>query len=179
MPSVSRTRASIALHALSFISTSVFCLLSYYEHSRTIHPSFLLNVYLFFSLLFDIARARTLWLRETGTVGRYIAVIFTVSVAIKAILVILEAIEKRRILRPQYKPCPPEATGNIYNRGFFWWLNSLFRRGFSNLLRVDDLFTLDKKLLSDHVHERMEAAWSKGRITAGFPQIEFKGGLSA
>jgi len=80
----------------------------------------------------------------------------------KTFLLVLEALEKRRFLRSEYKASPPEATASIFNRSFFWWLNPLFIRGFSSLLRMDDLFEVDKQMRSVYIHERMEQAYNKG-----------------
>ncbi|KAL1965989.1 hypothetical protein VTN77DRAFT_4929 [Rasamsonia byssochlamydoides] len=161
LPSAARTRASIPVQAVSVAATLAFCLLSYYEHTRAVRPSFLLDIYLFVTLLFDIARSRTLWLREIDDYNETIAIVFTVAVGLKALALLLESGEKRWILRSEYKAYPPEATASIFTRSFFAWLNPLFARGFSKLLSVDDLFQLDKQLLSERVHARMEAEWAK------------------
>ncbi|KAL1981958.1 hypothetical protein VTN96DRAFT_1970 [Rasamsonia emersonii] len=161
LPSSERTRASIPIQAVTLAATLVFSLLSYYEHTRAVRPSFLLDVYLFFTLVFDVARSRTLWLRQTDDYNKTIAIVFTVAVGLKLVALLLESVEKRWILRSEYKAYPPEATASIFTRSFFWWLNPLLARGFSKLLSVDDLFFLDKQLLSERVHSRMEAAWAK------------------
>lgn len=121
-------------------------------------------MYLFPSLLFDIARVRTLWLRQDGWEARTIAIISSVAVGIKFLLLLLESIEKRSLLRHEYKNCPPEATAGIFNRGFFVWLNPLFKKGFSNLMTVDDLFALDKQLYSERLQENLESKWNKGSL---------------
>jgi len=157
------TRASVPAAALSLVGSLVWCLLSYVEHVRSVRPSFLLNVYLLFSLLFDIACARTLWLQPYN---RTLAIVYTASVALKSLILLLEAIEKRRILRPPYKSYPPEAVAGIYNRSFFWWLNSLFRRGFSKALFVPDLFTLDKHLVAQYLENLLQSAWNKGSLSS-------------
>lgn len=137
-------------------------MLSYVEHIRSVQPSLLLNVYFFFTLLFDVARSRTLWMRKTNETGDMIAIAFTSTVALKFVILIFEASEKRWMLRPQYKAYPPEATSGIINRSFFVWLNSLFWSGFGKLLAIDDLFSLDKHLVSDVIHDRMQTAWGLG-----------------
>lgn len=149
---------------MTLAATPIFSVLSYYEHTRAVRPSFLLDVYLFFTLLFDVARSRTLWLRQTDDYNRTIAIVFTVAVVLKLVALLLESLEKRWILRSEYKAYPPEATASIFTRSFFWWLSPLFARGFSKVLSVDDLFPLDKQLLSERVHSRMEAAWAKGML---------------
>lgn len=120
----------------------------------------MLSIYLFLSLAFDIPRARTLWLRRTNDYNGLIATMFTVTVGIKTLALILEALEKRGILLPEYRSYPHEATASIWNRSLFWWLNPLFRKGFSQLLGVDDLFVLDKHLASERIDSTMTAMWN-------------------
>ena len=158
-PSAIRTQTSVPTATITFIGSLVLCILSYAEHVRTVAPSFLLNIYLFFSLLFDIARARTLWLQQYN---RTIAIVFTASVAVKFVLVLLEGFEKRGLLRADYKGYPPEATSGIYSKSFFFWLRSLLQNGYRRLLRVDDLFVLDKSLASENLQYVLQRTWAKG-----------------
>ena len=139
--------------------------LSYVEHTRSVRPSFLLNAYLFCSLLFDVARVRTLWLRYTNSLNENIAIVTTVAVALKLVTLILEAVEKRHILKPEFSTYPPEATAGFYNRALFWWLSPLFKVGFNKYLTVEDLFTLDKELSSERLLALFEERWSKGKPT--------------
>ncbi|KAB8271856.1 P-loop containing nucleoside triphosphate hydrolase protein [Aspergillus minisclerotigenes] len=81
---------------------------------------------------------------------------------VKALLLLLETVEKRRILKNVYAKYPPEATGGIFNRFLFWWLNPLFKTGFSKLLSVEDLYTLDKQLASKTLHNSLETMWNNG-----------------
>ncbi|KAK3360588.1 ABC transporter [Lasiosphaeria hispida] len=160
---VVRTRASLAAVSLTLISTLGLCILSYLEHTRTVRPSSLLNTFIFFTLLFDITRARTLLLRASDPFDSSIAYVFTAGVTVKITVMVLEALEKRRLLRTEYQDCPPEATAGLYNRSFFWWLNPLFYQGFKRVLDVDDLYTLDKHLEASHWHQKFLNAWSPGR----------------
>lgn len=138
------------------------CLLSYVEHYYTVRPSTILSVYLFTSLLFDMTRARTLWLQGLDGPNRTIASLFAAAVAIKALILVYEALEKRHLLRPEYQSYPPEAKSSIYNRSFFWWLNPLFRLGFGRVLEVEDLFVLDKPLMAMHCGRKFWKAWVSG-----------------
>lgn len=140
----------------------LLCALSYAEHTRSVKPSFILNTYLLGSLLFDVAHARTLWLRYEGTYNAIIAVVATVAAAAKLLLVVLEAVEKRSILKSEFSDYPSEATAGFYNRSFFWWLNPLFKIGFNHVLSVNDLFILDKELRSERLLALFEERWSKG-----------------
>ena len=161
---VARTKASIATNALTAVGALVLCVLSYAEHTRSVKPSLFLTIYLFPTLLFDIARTRTLWLRLVSQEERGIAIVSSVAVATKFLLLILESTEKRSIHRHEYKSYPPEATAGIFNRAFFLWLNSLFKKGFSSLMSVDDLFTLDKQMDSKRLQDNLETEWNLGNI---------------
>jgi ATP-binding cassette subfamily C (CFTR/MRP) protein 1 len=118
------------------------------------------------TLIFDIARSRTYSLTtELDT----IATVFTSRVAVKLLLAILEAQPKTRLLLPEFANVPPEATSGPYKRALFWWLNALFKKGYSNSLTVDDLFHLDKHLQADYLHHILGSAWDRCKIH--FPRI--------
>jgi hypothetical protein len=57
-----QTPISVAAAALSFIAALILVVLSSVEHTRPVRPSFIINTYLFFSTLLDLAPARALWL---------------------------------------------------------------------------------------------------------------------
>ena len=153
------TRVSVPAAALDFAAALGLCVLSYYEHSRSIRPSLLINLYLLLSLLLDAARVRTLWLIHDEVV-RNLAVVMTISIAVKAAVLVLEAQDKRSILIGQFRDLPPEATSGIYNRSVFWWLNPLFRTGFSKILRIGDLYSIDDELRSSVMQKRFQEGWS-------------------
>ncbi|KUJ06202.1 P-loop containing nucleoside triphosphate hydrolase protein [Mollisia scopiformis] len=157
-PSIQKTKASVPATVLTLIGYIFLPILSYAEHVKTIRPSLILNVYLLFSLFFDGVRARTLWLRYNDK----IAADFTAGLVVKLILVLLEAVEKTGILRPEFRGNSPEATGGIYSRSFFWWLNGLFRVGWSKTLSIPDLFSLDKHLGSQYLRNLLQSSWLKG-----------------
>ncbi|KAB8238859.1 putative ABC multidrug transporter [Aspergillus alliaceus] len=173
LPTANRTQASIAANVVVTVGTLFLGLLSYTEHNYSVRPSLLLNIYLFITILFDVAKVRTLWLRELAGINRTIAIITSVAVGVKALLFLLETVEKRRILKNVYAKYPPEATGGILNRTFFWWLNPLFKAGFSKLLTVDDLFILDKQLGSKRLHNSLEVMWNK-RSKSSFLLVTFR-----
>lgn len=151
--------------SVSLIGALVFAPLSYKEHRKSIKPSFILNVYLIITLLFDVAHTRTIWLRGGYTP---LAIVTTAATAIKFLLLILETFERRSILRPDQGDYPPYATSGIINRSFFWWLNPLFRLGYSKTLAVKDLFALDQPLVSTGLHESLDDSWSAGKLKSCF-----------
>ena len=83
----------------------------------------------------------------------------TISVVVKAALVIVEAIEKKHILREKWTDSTPESTAGFYNQALFWWLNPLFLKGYSKTLEVEELYRLDKHLSSRYLYPRVRAAW--------------------
>ncbi|KAK4157426.1 ABC transporter [Chaetomidium leptoderma] len=158
--SASRTRTTLPAAAFTLLSTLAVFLFSYAEHTRAVRPSSILNTYLLSTLMFDIAHARTLWLRAADQPNHAIAYISVATIVVKSIVLVLEALDKRRLLRPEYRAYPPEATSSIYSRSFFWWLNPLFRQGFGRELDVDDLYVLDKHIQASYCYTRFREAWS-------------------
>lgn len=134
-------------------------LLAHIEHVKSIRPSFLLTAYLFVSVLFDCARLRTEWLISLNTA--YAGVLST-SVAFKLTLLVLETVEKRRILIGLGENPSKESTSGPFSRGFFIWLNSLLISGWATVLTNNDLPTIYEKLSSEKLGLKFGKAWSKG-----------------
>jgi ATP-binding cassette subfamily C (CFTR/MRP) protein 1 len=155
-----KNSAAIASAVLSLLGSIVLCLLSYFEHLRSIRTSLLLNIYLLLTVIFDAARSRSYSLNSDLGI---VSVLFTTRVGVKLFLAIFEARGKRSLLLPAFANCPPEATSGVYSRALFWWQHELFKKGYSNILSVDDLFQLDKHLKSDYLHSIIRSAWEKGK----------------
>lgn len=153
------TRASIASASLSLVASASLLALSYVEHIYTYKPSSILNLFLLFSAIFDATKTRTLWLQGYN---RPNAIISLVSTGIKIILLALEVVEKRALLRSSFCALPPEATSGIFSQWLFWWQLPLFRAGYSKQLEVDDLFRLDKNLDSQYLQGLLQRGWDRG-----------------
>lgn len=131
------SKAQIAAAVLVFVNGLLLLLVSHAEHTRSVCPSTLINVYLVFTLLSDCVIVRTLWLlRDVDVVAR----LFTSAAVIKLLVLAVEAWEKRSILLSQYRELSPEVTSGILNRTVFWWLNPLMKAGFGRLLTDQDLY---------------------------------------
>jgi ATP-binding cassette, subfamily C (CFTR/MRP), member 1 len=152
------TRATIPAAALSFGASLAVTVLSWFEHSRAIRPSTLLNLYLLFSLLFDAIQARTLYLRHDNS---SILCLFTASIGLKLILLLLEAQSKRAYLKYPYNRFSPETISGIFSHSFFWWLIPVLTTGFKKILTLDDLFATDQELLSEALQTQMQRSWNK------------------
>jgi hypothetical protein len=140
------------------VAALVLALLSFYEHQRSVRPSTLLGIYLFFSVLLDAVQARSLWLRNTNAP---IAAVFTAALAVKLIITVLEGREKRASSQVPGIKLSPETTSSIYNRTVFWWLNRLFLAGYKSTLRLNDLYPLESDMASAKLGAAIENAWMK------------------
>lgn len=81
---------------------------------------------------------------------------------IRAIMLVLESVEKRHILLPAHKDRSRDATSGPINRSVFFWLTSLFLYGYRNILGLHDLYPMDKKLKSERLYKSFEEAWQRG-----------------
>jgi ATP-binding cassette subfamily C (CFTR/MRP) protein 1 len=136
---------------------SVFCIfaLSYLEHSRSPRPAIVLNAYLFLTILLDITQTRTSWLASVSFDEITFSRLFTTTVVVKALLIILESQHKTRWLRWDTKEHSPEETSGLYSLGAFAWLNKLFMMGYRRILTLDDLYPLDQAMASDVLQTKL------------------------
>jgi ATP-binding cassette, subfamily C (CFTR/MRP), member 1 len=132
------SKATIPAASLDFAAACILCVLSSYEHTRTVAPSSVIGLYVLASLISDIARLRTLFLLHTSAT-QSIGTILALSTAVKLCVIFTEAASKRHILLDRYRNLPPESTSNVYSKSVFWWLNELLRHGSLRVLRVGDL----------------------------------------
>ena len=157
LPTILRTRTSIAAAALSLIDSGIIAVLLYLEHRRSIGPSKILSGYLFVTILLDVAQARTLFRRSDL---RAMAGIFTASLISKSTLLFLEEVPKRSLLAPKLRETTSlEKTSGLLNRTVFWWLNGLFRKGFGGLLSLGDLSIIHTKFASRSLQAGVGQAW--------------------
>ena len=157
--SVPKTKVSVASASFSLINALVINLLSHVEHTRSIRPSVILNTYLFFSLLFDAAQVRTLWLLGGNHAT---AIVLTTAIIVKAVIACLEAQGKGSSLSPSFQGVSPESLSGIYSRSVFWWLNRLLKSGWQKILAFSDLYTLDAELDSEDLGKKLGEKWKKG-----------------
>ncbi|KAJ5715248.1 uncharacterized protein N7483_012429 [Penicillium malachiteum] len=153
-----RTQATIAASALSFIASLSLCLLSHLEHGRSVRPSPLINGYILLTLLFDVARCRTLFLDGAS---KAISGCFAGMIGVKIMVLLAEATEKRSILLTPYHGLSPEETSGIYSLSFFFWLNQLMTSGFRGVLRNEDLYPIDSDMTAEVLQRRMKHSWEK------------------
>ncbi|KXH32504.1 hypothetical protein CSIM01_13585 [Colletotrichum simmondsii] len=168
LPTAPKTKTSAAESAISLIEAIAIGALSYTEHKRSVRPSLLLGAYLVLTIILDTAHARTLWIRDGLTP---IAGVFTASLAIKAVILVLEETPKRAYLSDSEKDVAVECTTGVVSRSLFWWLNGLFFQGFRLLIGLEDLGSIDPKFDSAVLLDRLDSVWSR----AVLPRILFAG----
>jgi ATP-binding cassette, subfamily C (CFTR/MRP), member 1 len=143
LPSSPKSTISILSASFGVVDAFTISFLSALEHSHSARPSLILNVYLLFSTIFDVVRARTLWLIGSDLT---LSIMFTLSTSLKAILLVLESKEKRRHLLHNIVGYVAENTSGIYSKIFFWWLNPLFLKGFKSTVSANDLSLVSTQL---------------------------------
>lgn len=156
--SASKTPMSIASTAVIAVTFLFFLYASHLEHSRSLHPSTILSLYLGLSLVFDVIRVRTLWLSFSSPI---IASVLSASVGLKAVMLVLEGTCKQPFLKKQYQDNTPEAVSGIYSRSLFLWVNPFLWKGYRGVLSVDTLNVLDDDLVSASDPKALIESWNK------------------
>ena len=150
--------AALFAFSLSFVAALALAVLSSLEHDRSIQPSAVINVYLFFSVLFDAVVLRTLWLTSYDDNARNI---FTASFVLNTILLGLEAMEKRRyFVRVEDQQRSSEESAGLYNQAIYWWLNALIFKGYRQDLRSTDLPPINNSMTAEALDGRFWSSWN-------------------
>lgn len=116
----------------------------------------------------DAARVRTLWRMPDN---EPIAAVFTTIACCKFILLLLEAKEKRFLLKTAYNDVPPEVTAGILNRSWFWWFNPLLLAGYKRSLDVEDLFVVDDDIGFRTKEDDMYYRWTNSMYQASIEKL--------
>ena len=119
----------MASSALKLVSALFMTMLSALDHSRSPRPSLLLNIYLSLTLLLDAAQARTLFLSSDGKSEFTYSAIFIAAVAVKAVILLLEARHKSKWVHWDTKNHSPEETSGIFSLSVLFWLKKNFLAG--------------------------------------------------
>lgn len=160
-PAIFKTKATVITTFATVVTSLFLTYLSHLEHLRSIRPSTVVNIFLVFTLLFDLVRLRTLYFMPTT---QTVTIFFAISCVIKATILGLEATEKRSLLQKRYKNSPIESTSGVLNRAIFWWLNELLWRGSKDILTVDSLPALDNDIRAASNPRSLLERWEKGEL---------------
>ncbi len=147
---------TIAAASLSLFDAVLFVGLSALEHSRSRRSSLLFSAYLFFTLLFDAIRSRTLWLSDPSSA---FSKVFTAAVGAKVLVLLLESQGKRRWLSAE--PLSPERTSGLFSFTLLFWMTGLVAGGFRNVLAAKDLYVLDETLTAEAHRSAFRRNWRR------------------
>ncbi|KAH8912436.1 putative ABC multidrug transporter [Coniochaeta sp. PMI_546] len=139
---------------LYLVDAIIFLALSVLEHSRSPRSSFLLNGYLLLTLLFDAARARTLWLSRPQSA---MTAVFTAAIGSKISVLLLEA--QSKVPWTSVKAGSPESLSGLFALGSFFWLNRLIATGYKKVMTPEHLFPLDAKLSAEQYNGKFRSSW--------------------
>lgn len=153
-------KPSLVASVSSFATSLVLCALSALEHTKSLRPSFILQGYLLLATIFDAALLRTIWLIPSFNVG--MKGIYTTTVAIKFVILVLEAKEKQSCNTINSGAISPEQYSGLYSQGVLWWLNRLIWRGTRHVLRPHDLYPLTHDMTAESLGPRFWSIWTKG-----------------
>jgi len=153
------TTASLWSTIISFASIIALWVLSYYEYTISIRPSSQITLYLLYLVSSTAVQVRTLWLMQGMQV---LAGLTTFALLLQLVLLVLECRSKLEVLAQKYGPYPPEAVKDVFNRSVFWWLNAIFRLGFSHDIQMDDMFPTEPALSSQILNSTFHCVWLSG-----------------
>ncbi|KAI0129680.1 hypothetical protein BJ170DRAFT_593227 [Xylariales sp. AK1849] len=115
--SFSVTSLFIASTVLQFVSGLCMTTLSFFDHARSPRPSVHLSGYLLLTLLFDVAETRTFWLASGTRAERTYTSVFTTTMALKAVISLLESKHKTRWISDLY-PLDHAMSGQLLHTRF-------------------------------------------------------------
>ncbi|THY82869.1 P-loop containing nucleoside triphosphate hydrolase protein, partial [Aureobasidium pullulans] len=149
--------AEIPAEVFSFLASLVAAILSQWEHIRSIKPSALLQLYLMVALVVQAVHVRSLWLRDEDNIKRDLGIGQIVACAL---FLAVESVSKESILLHRQKRSPQD-TNDMFSQRLFWWLNNMFKRGYSSVLAPTDLDKMDEDLSSTDPQRRFRLQWRK------------------
>ncbi|KAI0126691.1 P-loop containing nucleoside triphosphate hydrolase protein [Xylariales sp. AK1849] len=152
-----RTRLTVPAGTLALLATLALIGLTEFEHTRVVRPSLVIQTYLFFTSVVDVARVRTQWLLSGN---RLVASLVTITLALKIGLLVLESLEKWRFSNRAEAEIPPLERCGIFGRSLMLWLNPLFKLGYNQDLTTNDLFPLDEDLNGEILTNRLIQRWN-------------------
>jgi ATP-binding cassette, subfamily C (CFTR/MRP), member 1 len=121
-----RNPSALAAAAITVATTLPICALSYYEHTFNVAPSIVLSFYLLLTVIFDIAKVRSLWLIDDV---KPLAVLESLALVATITLAIAETKTKKTILLSRYRGFTWEQLSGLYGRSLFLWLRELLWHG--------------------------------------------------
>lgn len=108
--------------------------------------------------ILGLPRIRTLWLIKSAG-GE--AATMTMMLILTSVALLLESVQKRSSIAEEERFGEPEEYNSLWNRTAFAWLTATFRTGYSRIICQDDLPTLDTRLGSNLLREKLVETWAR------------------
>lgn len=143
---------------LLLVTSALICVLSFFEHGRSVAPSTVLTVYLAFSTFVDVIHVGLLHVAKNLCSPSLLASAIFVA---KLILLVLEAQDKTHILREPYRGLAPEERAGFFGNAFFWWVNDIIALGYFEILSPQDMPPLASSIDAMKLRESMQHMWNK------------------
>ncbi|KAJ3492948.1 hypothetical protein NLG97_g5041 [Lecanicillium saksenae] len=156
----SQTGTSIPASTLELVALVTIAGVMYMGHMHCIRSSGFLALYLIFTLLVDIVKSRSYFLRpEMETLGGLTAA----TASLRFVLLLLEEKSKRSLIidKEVLEVSGPEATSGYLTRAFLLFLNPMFIAGYYHQLHPEDLMKLGLDFSSKNLHSRFKKHWDK------------------
>ncbi|KAH6666235.1 putative ATP-binding cassette transporter, partial [Halenospora varia] len=165
--------ASIPSAVVSFIAAVLLIILSYFEHTRSWRPSFLLVFYLCITALLRSAIVRTYW----SFYGRGIVSSLCLSALVtQLVMIVLESWSKRQLIMGPIATISREETAGLLDRSLFIWLDRTMISGYRRTLTDADLQPVDKRLGTLELSKRFECIiQGKARKASGLLSLTLRG----
>ncbi|KAK9438046.1 uncharacterized protein VB005_09051 [Metarhizium brunneum] len=90
---------------------------SWLEHAPSTRPSILPNGFLCLVIILDIGQTRTLSLASSRSDEAAFSRLFTTTVAVKAVIIVLKSLKKSKWVRWDRNKHSPEETAGVFGLG--------------------------------------------------------------
>ncbi len=157
-----RSKVTVSACAMSLVASICTLAILAITHSYSLRPSSFLSVFLSVTMIFDIAMARSYFLRNT--LGA-LAALQVCVVLLKFLLVIFEEVPKRSLYHSRHlqSTVSAETASGFWNRSFFIWLNPLLVFGWFNNFTLDNLPSIGDEFASDKLFDHFQPYWANGK----------------
>ncbi|XWX02281.1 hypothetical protein V2A60_010317 [Cordyceps javanica] len=156
----SRTSSSIPASTLELVALVALAGVVYMGHMHCIRSSGFLALYLILTLLIDIVKSRSYFLRpDMSTLGGITAATATLRLT----LLLLEEKSKRDLIidKEVLEYSGQEATSGYLTRALLLFLNPMFIAGYYHKLNSAELMRLGLDFSSKRLHQRFKKHWEK------------------
>ncbi|KJK79850.1 hypothetical protein H634G_04089 [Metarhizium anisopliae BRIP 53293] len=119
--------------------------------SSALPPSIFLNGFLLLAIILDIGQTCILSLASSRSDEAAFSRLFTTTVAVKAVMLVLKSWKKSKWVRWDGNTHSPEETAGVFGLYALAWLNPLLLAGYKKRLALEDLYPLDSNLASEHL----------------------------